>query len=328
MLAGAGLLSGCYTLKQGTTMLGYLGRAVPLENLLDEDRLFAGQVADIRRFAMETLGLKESKNYTRYVELDRNYLAAVVSASAKDSFTTHEWWFPIVGKVPYKGFFNPDDARKEAKKLQKKDLDVWIRGVDAFSTLGWFKDPLYSYMKEYPLQDLADLIIHELFHATVYLKNYSQFNEQLAEFVGTEGARLYMETIGQEAVNTDNTDAQADRAAYIAFIQALITELTAVYQSDIPREEKLERKAEIIAAAQTRFEENYDAVFKTDNYLGFPKLQINNAYLELYSLYYEEDRYFIDLYERSGRDLPGFIAAAKKLTGKSDPKKELERIYQ
>jgi predicted aminopeptidase len=262
ILAGAGLLSGCYTLKQGSAMLGYLGRAVPLEDLLEDtgteeagkNRLFAEQVADIRRFAMETLGLKESKNYTRYVELDRDYLAAVVSASAKDSFTTYEWWFPVVGKVPYKGFFNPDDARKEAKKLQKKDLDVWIRGVDAFSTLGWFKDPLYSYMKEYPLQDLADLIIHELLHATVYLKNYSQFNEQLAEFVGTEGARLYMEKAAPGAYSSNNTneaDIKADRAAYIAFLQGLISELNAVYQSDIAREKKLERKAEIIAAAKT-----------------------------------------------------------------------------
>jgi predicted aminopeptidase len=231
----------------------------------------------------------------------------------------------VVGKVPYKGFFNPDDARKEAKKLQKKDLDVWVRGVDAFSTLGWFKDPLYSYMKEYPLQDLADLIIHELLHATVYLKSYSQFNEQLAEFVGTEGARLYMEETGQNTVNADNGDVRADRAAYIKFIQGLIAELTTVYQSDLPREEKIERKAKIITAAQSRFEENYSSMFKTENYRGFSKLQVNNAYLELYSLYYEEDTYFKDLYERSGKDLPAFIAAAKMLKGKSDPKEEFEK---
>ncbi|AEF80827.1 aminopeptidase [Leadbettera azotonutricia] len=342
ILAGAGLLSGCYTLKQGSAMLGYLGRAVPLEDLLEDtgqegagtedakkNRLFAEQVVDIRRFAMDELGLKESKNYTRYVELDRDYLAAVVSASAKDSFTTHEWWFPVVGKVPYKGFFNPDDARKEAKKLQKKELDVWIRGVDAFSTLGWFKDPLYSYMKEYPLHDLADLIIHELLHATVYLKSYSRFNEQLAEFVGTEGARLYMEKAAAGADDTNDTndaDIKADRAAYIAFIQGLITELNTVYQSGISREEKLARKAEIITATQALFEENYESMFKTENYRGFSKLQVNNAYLELYSLYYEEDTYFKDLYERSGRDLPAFINAAKLLKGKGDPKEEFEKL--
>ena len=114
-------------------MLGYLGRAVPLESIAageeapKEDRLFVQRVENIRRFAIEDLGLKESKNYTRYVELDRDYLAAIVSASAKDSFTRHEWWFPVVGRVPYKGFFNVEDARKERKKLEKNDLDVWIR---------------------------------------------------------------------------------------------------------------------------------------------------------------------------------------------------------
>ena len=201
IFSGSVFFSGCYTIKQGTTFLSYLSRAVPLEELaaMDapadvaaENLRFVSQVEDIRRFAIEELGLKDSKNYTRYVELDRDYLAAIVSASQKDSFTRHEWWFPIVGRMPYKGFFNVEDARRERTRLERGDLDVWIRRVDAFSTLGWFRDPLYSYMKDYPLQELADLIIHELLHATVYLKNQSQFNEELAVFVGVEGARLYL----------------------------------------------------------------------------------------------------------------------------------------
>ena len=316
-------------------MLGYLGRAIPLEEIAKEDkaseadRRFVQRVTDIRRFAMEELGLKESKNYTRYVELDRNYLAAVVSACAKDSFTRHEWWFPVVGRVPYKGFFNVDDAHKERAKLEKKDLDVWVRGVDAFSTLGWFRDPLYSYMKDYSDGALADLIIHELLHATVFLKNHSQFNEELAEFVGTEGARLYKEKIrGAEdslAIEDDNEAAIADNAAYIAFIRGLIAELDDVYKSDLPGEKKLLRKEEIITGAKIRFDENYDTLFKTDNYRGFSKLPVNNAYLELYKLYHEEDRYFKELYEKSGSDLPKFIAAAKTLKGKGDPKEELEK---
>ena len=318
-------------------MLGYLGRAVPLEKIAgagaspEEDRLFAERVNDIRRFAMEELGLKESKNYTRYVELDRDYLAAVVSACARDSFTRHEWWFPVVGKVPYKGFFNPADARKERAKLEKKDLDVWIRGVDAFSTLGWFKDPLYSYMKKYSDRNLADLIIHELLHATIYLKSHSQFNEELAEFVGTEGARLYMEKINGPADGDDDSDAadaRADSAAYHGFIRLLIAELDAVYKSDMPREEKLKRKGEIIEAAKVRFKKDYDVTFKTENYRGFSELPVNNAYLELYILYYEEDLYFKELYEKSGRDLPKFIAAAKTLKGRGNPREELEKALR
>ena len=250
--------SGCYTLKQGTTMLGYLSKAVPLEELdktrgeKSEEAVFVKLVTDIRLFAIEELGLRPGKNYTRYVELDRDYLAAVVSACAADSFTRHEWTFPVVGTVPYKGFFNPKDAQKEASKLKAEGLDVWIRPVDAFSTLGWFKDPLYSYMKNYSVYQLADLIIHELFHATAFVKGRVEFKEQLAEFVGTHGARLYIEnrfgTDSPEYLSIgDGTD---DYFAFREFLTELGAELQNLYtRNNIRREEKLVQKELIIKAA-------------------------------------------------------------------------------
>jgi predicted aminopeptidase len=327
------LFSGCYTLKQGFTMLGYLNKAVPLESLLEEDipeelaknQRFVEDIQDIRCFAVQELGLKESANYTRYVALDRDYLAAVVSASAADSFTRHEWWFPVVGKVPYKGFFNPEDARKEAEKLKKQGLDVWIRRVDAFSTLGWFSDPLYSYMQTYPLYHLADLLIHETLHATVYLKGQSQFNEELAEFVGSEGAKLYMERrFGRDGAEYRRMeDAQKDSATYLAFIQGLIADLDAVYTSPLDRAEKLQQKEAIIQAAQRRFDAAYDTWFHSDAYWGFSRLAVNNGYLELFRLYYDGGDYFKALYEGSGRDLSAFIAAAKTLKPQGDPRRAL-----
>ena len=325
LLAACGLFSGCYTLKQGVTMMGYLNQAVPLEKAADEE--FARRVNDIRRFAMEELGLAMSKNYTRYVELDRNYLAAVVSASAKDSFNRYEWSFPVVGAMPYKGFFDTEDARKERVKLEKKDLDVWIRGVDAFSTLGWFKDPLYSYMRDYSPGRLADLIIHELVHATVFVKGQVQFNEELAEFIGSEGARLYIETrYGADSEEYREMFASEDDSKkFVEFIQELIAELNILYSSDLEREKKLMEKEAIINAAKERFDAEYESRFSSDNYRGFSKLPVNNAYLELYRLYHAEDNFFADLYERSGRNLPAFIAAAKTVTKKGEPKAQLEK---
>jgi predicted aminopeptidase len=338
ILLGSTFFSGCYTLTQGAAMLGYLNRAIPLESLAtestaesaeglagDSPAAFAGRVRDIRRFAMEDLGLRESKNYTRYVDIDRDYLAAVVSACARDSFSPHEWWFPVVGKVPYKGFFNPRDARREAEKLKKRDLDVWVRGVDAFSTLGWFSDPLYSYMRNYPIHRLADLIIHELLHATVYLKGRSQFNEELAEFVGSEGARLYLEkTYGTDSEEYRELAAsEGDNAVFLTFIRGLISELETLYESAIDREEMFRQKEAIIRESQARFEADYDTLFQSDNYRGFITLPVNNAYLELYRLYYEEDQFFKDLYDRSGRNLPRFIAAAGTLKARGDPKAQL-----
>ena len=331
LLAACALFSGCYTLKQGTTMLGYLNRAVPLETLLDaggaegeavseveKNCRFVEMVRDIRRFAMEDLGLAMGKNYTRYVQLDRDYLAAVVSASAADSFARHEWHYPVVGAMPYKGFFNVKDARKERAGLEKKGLDVWIRGVDAFSTLGWFDDPLYSYMRDYPPERLADIIIHELFHATVFIKGQVQFNEELAEFVGSEGARLYIESrYGRDSEAYQRMlAAEKDSRAYTAFIQEMAAELEAVYTSGGNREEKLRKKEQIINASKERFDAEYENRFSNDNYRGFSKLPLNNAYIELYRLYYTDDNFYADLYERSGRSLFAFIAAAKTITKK------------
>jgi len=331
LLAVCAMFSGCYTLKQGVAMIGYLNQAVPVEKAPDsgdeEHALFVQRVLDIRRFASEELGLAMSKNYTRYVQLDRDYLAAVVSASAQDSFKRHEWHFPIVGSVPYKGFFNVEDARKERKKLEKKGLDVWIRPVEAFSTLGWFNDPLYSYMRAYPPARLADLIIHESLHATIFVKGRAQFNEELAEFIGSEGARLYMEA----RCGTDSEEyramleSEADSKKYVAFIQELIAELNVLYDGGINKEETLTQKEAVINAAKERFNAEYDNLFSNDNYRGFAELPVNNAYLELYRLYHAEDNFYAGLYERSGRDLRAFIAAAKTVTKKGDPRMQLEQ---
>jgi len=328
IIAGCALLSGCYTIKQGVTLLGYLNRAVPLEKTDDEE--FITLVNDIRKFAMEELGLAMSKNYTRYVELDRDYLAAVVSASAKDSFRRHEWRFPIVGAMPYKGFFNIEDARKERAKLEKKDLDVWVRKVDAFSTLGWFKDPLYSYMRDYSVGRLADLIIHELVHATVFIKGQVKFNEELAEFIGSEGARLYVESrYGADSKEyRESFSSDGEYKNYVAFIQELIAELDKLYSSEIDRAVKLTEKEKIILAAKERFNAEYDTRFSSDNYRGFSTLPVNNAYLELYRIYHAQDNFYSDLYDSSGKDLPAFVAAAKTITKKGDPRAQLEKALE
>jgi predicted aminopeptidase len=323
-------------------MLGYLSRAVPLESLLESEtgdaedpeteknRRFAERVQDIRRYATEELGLNLGKNYTRYVKIDRDYLAAVVSACATDSFTRHEWKYPVVGAMPYKGFFKIEDARKERAKLEKKGLDVWIRSVEAFSTLGWFRDPLYSYMRDYPPDRLADLIIHESLHVTVFIKGQGQFNEELAEFVGSKGARLYMESrFGADSAEySDMLAAEADNSRYVAFIQGLIKELNELYENEKGREEKLNEKERIISAAKERFTAEYESVFSGEGYRGFSELPVNNAYLELYRLYYTDDAYIAGLFEKSGKTLPEFIAAAKSISKKGNGREMLARALE
>jgi len=325
LLAVCILLSGCYTLKQGVTMLGYLNRAVPLERLDDEE--FVQLVMDIRKFARDDLGLAMSRNYTRIVELDRDFLAAVVSASEQDSFRRHYWNFPVVGRMPYKGFFNVQDARRERTRLERRDLDVWIRGVDAFSTLGWFRDPLYSFMRYYSPDRLAELIIHEQVHATVWIRGQVQFNEELATFIGEEGARLFMEKrFGKDSEEYRQMLVSAeDSRNFVAFIQELIAELEILFASGLDREQILIERQQIISAFKDRFDAEYENRFSGDRFRGFLDLPVNNAYLDLFRLYHTPDTFYQDLFEMSGRDLPAFIQAAKTITRRGgNPQVQLE----
>jgi predicted aminopeptidase len=155
----------------------------------------------------------------------------------------------------------------------------------------------------------------------VFIKGQAQFNEELAEFVGSEGARLYMESrygADSEAYR-EMFSGDDDNRAYTAFIRELAAELEAVYASGENREEKLRKKEQIINTAKERFDTEYESRFSNDNYRGFSDLPLNNAYIDLYRLYYAEDNFYTDLYERSGRNLSVFIAAAKTITKKGTP---------
>ncbi len=329
----APLFTGCYILKQGTILLSYHSKAEPVEELLQrqdidpQTRTFLEQVLDIRSFATGTLGLDTNSNYTRYVELDQNNLAYVVSAADKTSFMPYEWWFPIVGKVPYKGFFRLEDAKEEAEILRNKDLDVWVRKVDAFSTLGYFSDPLYSFMRTYRVHQLAELLIHEQAHATLYLKGQSRFNEEFATFVGREGARLYIRSrYGEFSSEYQALEAwEKDQKTFLQEVRRLIRTLDDLYSAPLTREEKLRRKAILIQDFQQEFLASYDQLFQTDAYKAFSKLPVNNAYLYLYRLYYPEKQFFEQLYHKLGQDLPCLLQIVRRLKGKKgDPYALLE----
>jgi len=172
-------------------------------------------------------------------------------------------------------------------------------------------------MRDYPPDRLADLIIHESLHATVFVKGQSQFNEELAEFVGSEGARMYTKSrYGADSVEYKNIIAdETEKRRYVSFIQELIKELNELYESEKSVGEKLSEKEKIIDAAKERFVSEYENLF-SGGYRAFSILPVNNAYLELYRLYYTEDNYIAEMFERSGKTLPEFIAAAKSIPKK------------
>ncbi len=188
------LLSGCYILTQAQGQLRMLLNSRKIDELLadpgvpDKVKLKLLFVREVKDFGEHQLGLARSANYESFYDTQGKPITYIVSASRKDRFQAHLWWFPIVGDVPYKGFFSREDAVAEAQELEKQGLDVAMGTAAAYSTLGYFPDPVLSTMLSYPDEQLAALLLHELTHGTIYLPGGTDFNEGLASFVGWQGA--------------------------------------------------------------------------------------------------------------------------------------------
>ena len=196
------ILSNCnliiYGIQQGAGQMRIVRNAEPIEEILNDSltsdslRQKLMLVGKIKRYAEDTLGLNPSKNYNTLYDQKGKDILWVVVAAQEFKMETYEWKFPFLGKVPYKGYFDHEKAVKEAKKMKEEGYDARIGTVSAWSTLGFFKDPILSEMLNQNEGMIARLIIHELTHSTLYVKGNSQFNENLATFVGTQGAKQYL----------------------------------------------------------------------------------------------------------------------------------------
>jgi predicted aminopeptidase len=327
--------SSCYLLKQGGYIVKYDRDAVNIDKILDdpslpsEEREFLLLVKEIKLYASERIGLRQDENYTRYVDMPRDYLADVVSACKRDAFQPYMWRYPVFGSFPYKGFFEREDALAEARKLKEMGYDVLVRKVDAFSTLGFFNDPVYSFMTDYSIFNIASLIIHEQTHTTFYIKDQIQFDEEMATFVGNEGALNFIRHKYGEASNVyrDTMAVLEDFKTFKEVILEIYDQLRIIYESGRSREEKLRAKEEIFDRSQRRFDEQYQQRFKTEKFLTFRDAKLNNAYIMLYVLYTQDLQIFYDLYEHFGYDLKKTVTALKALDGiKSDAKQYIREV--
>jgi predicted aminopeptidase len=336
------LLSSCYETREGLRYLSLISKARDIDRVIadprtsGELRLFLERAAAARGFALAEIGLKETRNYRSVVELDADRLATIVQACGELSFERYLWSYPLVGKMPYRGFFDPKDAEKEAALLRKKGLDVIVRPTGAFSTLGWLPDPLFSFQAAYDEAETADLVIHEMTHATVFLKGKgagaSQFNEELATFVGREGALRYLAK-AHGAGSREVAEAKAgyaDDAAFAAYLAGTAKLLEAVYASGSSEGEKRRRKAEVIAARAEEYARDYPSLFKGDRYEGFDMGKINNAYLDMYRLYEGESALYGDFCSTVCQgDIRLFVATVARIAHdaatRGDPKAEMRR---
>jgi predicted aminopeptidase len=332
------LLCGCYVLKQGRYVLKYSTEARRMEKLLrsadtpEDVKAFFSLVGQVRRYASDSIGLAKNDNFSTYIELHKSHIVDVVYGAGRLNFTPYTWRFPFFGTFPNKGFFDVNDAKKEADGLAKKGYDACIMGAGAFSTLGFFSDPVYSYMRQYSPFRLAFLIFHEQTHTTIFIKNQLQFNEELATFIGREGGLRFIKgKFGDTSEQYKSALSEVrDEDEYSVLMKSLHVRLKAIYNSaGLKDEDKLRQKQEIISRFRDSVALNYDSLFSSQAYRGLSKATINNATLVADMTYTLNLKLFGDLYERKNRDFKAMLSSIMTLKKKKgDPHERVRELVR
>jgi len=262
-LLAAAVVAGCESISYyGQAVGGQLSlfaRAKPVDDWLadpgttPELRARLLKARGIREFASRTLGLPDNGSYQSYAELDRPYVVWNVYAAREFAVEAHQECFPFAGCVSYRGFFHEADAQKHAEGLRKEGYDVYVGGVLAYSTLGWFDDPLLSTFIRYPDSQVARLVFHELAHQVAYAKNDTTFNESFAVVVEEAGVRRWLEAEGRGAELESFLAAQARKREFAATVKAARERLARVYAAGLPRAELEAAKRAEFAALRARY---------------------------------------------------------------------------
>jgi predicted aminopeptidase len=295
--------SGCdvaYVFHAAAGQFRLLNGSIPIQEALTERSLSPDEeeklrlVARIKAFGEKELGLKKTENYeTVYLGSPQRPIYTV-AASPRDRLRQKTWWFPFIGDIPYLGFFDLEKAKAERDRLMAQDLDVSIGVADAYSTLGWFKDPVTLNLIQGSTPDLVETVLHEMTHTTLYLKDQSAFNEGLAVLVGKVGAFLFFEHVfGLSHPFTREAEASIqDERLFSRFLASLMDELELLYGSSLTCEEKLARREEVFTKFLERFKDIKKGL-KTDRFARFGQRPLNNATILAVGLYH---RHF-DLFE-------------------------------
>lgn len=333
------LLCGCSTAAY-LTRLGY-GQAKVLLLSRSNEVVFADPsmsqetkdrikfVLEVKQFAEEKIGLRKTESYSRYFEVDEGALLYVLSACPKDSLSPYTWRFPLVGKMSYKGFFSLDRVQKEREKLERKGFDTCLRRACAYSTLGWFKDPIYSTMVDRKGAIIAQIVIHELTHTTLFIKDHLDFNEHMATFMGDQGAiDFFSERSGRgSSDHRDASNVLHDDLVFGTFIDGVCAEVQRLYERDVTMDRKLQLREGIFREAKQGFR-GLKTKLKTPLYFGFEDEELNNAVLLSYWQYIGQLELFRELHRRLGEDLGKMLTFLKDVERSGeDPWKSVQRRH-
>jgi predicted aminopeptidase len=328
-----------YILRAGYEEAKILWRRQPIEELLRQPTLDTATrqklelVLVAREFARDELALNVDGRYSTYATVDDAQLVHVLIAAERFRLEPYTWWFPIVGRVPYKGYFSEDEARAEAAHLEGEGFDTHIRTASAFSTLGWFDDPLLSTMLRRDRIDLVETVVHELLHSTFYLGGETGFDESFANFVGHRGAIAFFHAAGDGDAARQAEENWSDALCFSEFLGGFAAELRRVYAAGIGAKER----AQHFERAQSRLRQ---LPFANNGYRGLASIQLNNAIILHQLLYFDRLALFEAAFEARGRDLAATIrvlidatsaadtdpfAALAVLSDAGDPKRRIEK---
>lgn len=295
------------------------------EKLDKESKEKLEKISKVLSFAASQ-GLSVGSSYQSFVKVEGESLSYLVQASKPDRFKSVTWWFPIVGRVPYLGFFDEEERDEFANRLREEGHDVATSDVDAFSSLGWFADPVYSTMLRRGEIDLAHLLFHELTHQTLWVKGSVEFNENLAEFIAEKITTLYIKSIPDEGERGKALmfyqDRRDDLQKFQIWLRSLRAELSDLYESKMSTEVILRTKARIIES----FRSERRPKFKRYDFVG--SRVWNNASI-LGAALYNPDRATFEralscLYPQTAANF--FQKLRREVTAETDPFKALDNM--
>jgi predicted aminopeptidase len=292
--------------------------AIPLETR-DKLRL----VLEARAFADDSVRLHTRESFTTYSHLDRDTLILVLSGARKDELRSRTWWFPIVGRVPYKGFFDFAAARRAERQLAESGYDTFLRPASAFSTLGFFNDPLLPTTLRQDSLDLANTVIHELTHNTFYAAGQAVFNESFANFVGARGAAWFFRTRGEEGAAGRVEARWADEKELARFWHQLYQRIDSTFKANPGndnRELRILLRDSIYAVARRELVDEVGSRLTTISPQALQRMRLDNAALLARRLYATDLEIFDEIWRAEGGDLRRAIDRVMELARDSkDP---------
>jgi predicted aminopeptidase len=277
-------------------------------------------VLSARQYAKDSIRLRAKESFTTYSRLDKDTLVLVLSAAYRDRLEPYTWWFPIVGQVPYKGYFDFSTARSDAQRFYREGYDVSLRPSDAFSTLGWFNDPLLSTSLRRDSLELVNTVIHELTHNTFYAPSNVAFNESFASFVGARGAAAFFRSRGQPLAAAKVDAGWEDEKMLGVFWSALTHTLDSAYKAH-PKDSaaRVAVRDTVYQRARVTLINEIGPRLRTISPLYAQRVPLDNASLLARRVYARNLDLFDAVYEREGRDLKRTIGRIIALA-KSSPK--------